>query len=63
MDTEDDKESSTNVAKCEGTWRTSEASWLDKEGAEDEEVLVVSVLRAEVGKPPECLIDKEEFLA
>jgi hypothetical protein len=26
-------------------------------------VLVVSVLRAEVGKSPECLIDKEEFLA
>jgi hypothetical protein len=71
MDREDEEESCINVVKCEGNgmedsadgWKTPEVSGLDMEGANNEEVLIVNMMRAEEEEPPKCLTDKEEFLA
>jgi hypothetical protein len=71
MDREDEEESCINLVKCEGKgmedsadgWWTREVFWLDMEGANNEEVLIVNMMRAEEEEPPKCLTDKEEFLA
>jgi hypothetical protein len=55
-----DRESCINVVKCDGKgmedsadgWRTPEVSWLDMEGANSEEVLIVNMMRAEEEEPP-----------
>ncbi len=53
IDTEEENEGCINLLKCDGGevsesgWKTSDASWLDMEGAKKGTALVDNVMKAE----------------